>query len=132
MVISMGALTAPAGKVMVNPVFGMEITPPDLSIVCLTVTTSCRSQSLFHHSALSSMLELGRAPVLADSVAAAAALGSRGDVGLRSPESEQDAMREAARRRLKERKSLFITIRPEIGVTRATGPPKATAMPSPN
>jgi len=47
-------------------------------------------------------------------LAAKAALGSRGAVGLCSTESEQDAMSDAATRRLKERKNLFITICLEV------------------
>jgi hypothetical protein len=55
-----------------------------------------------------------------------------GAVGLCSNESEQDAMTQAARRMLKRRKNLFITVRPEIEATRVTAPPKATAMPIAN
>jgi hypothetical protein len=59
-----------------------------------------------------------------------AALELSGAVGLCSKESEQDAMRQAARIRLKRRKNLFITVGPGMEVTRVTAPPKATAVPT--
>src|SRR6266550_1775828 len=87
-----GAATAPCGKVIVRPVSGMEIVPPEESIVFETRTTSlCQS---FHHSASSSRL-----------VAVGAASGDalRRPVGLGSPKPEQDVITKALRTALSER-----------------------------
>jgi hypothetical protein len=73
----------------------------------------------------------GTAPVIPP-VLSKAELGSIGDVGLWSTESEQDEIRTAATRTRTERKELGFTIWPEMGDERATAPPKATAMPSVN
>src|SRR3981081_4051046 len=119
-----GALTAPAGKTMVSPVVGMEMVPPRGPISFETWTTSLCL--FFHQSALRSKWPAsGRALATVGSQASAAGdePGPRGAVGLCSAGSEHDAMRPAARRRLKERKSLFITFWREVKSDRERRPP---------
>src|ERR1700682_1766139 len=103
-----GALSAPAGKTTISPVVGTLIVPPKGPISFETWTTSLCL--FFHQSALRSKWPAsGRTPATVGRNASAAGNkpGAIGAVGLWSGESEQDAMRQAARRRLTERKILF-------------------------
>src|SRR5438477_7901170 len=126
--------TAPAGNSIVRPVSGIEMIPPDWSIV-LDARTAVLSD-FFHQTALRSRpAVLVGAPSMAPELAEPeflAASASTGVVGLVMTVSAQDAIRATLASAARERRSLVRSIgsgRVEVGLGRS---PKATDVPDRN